>query len=242
MKIITPTFIIALVLIIIACDRKPESPTDVNTTNKREAKTAAKAIPYKSEIEEGLTKQFNYIKIPLGKIEVMSARSSEWNEDDWQRKRFRNGMHGSLSRWQTLGLIRASAQPKDDSYAIAGTKKYVISPTQMALEASDEKLSTEDYLFIKTGNCTIKSIVKDTEYNHPKLPQSEDFRLVIGTYRRVLNDFIRSLTGEQETLGSDEVFKFRVLIRVNPFNQTYSSHLVDWGYLDKDGWESDNIP
>ena len=36
-------------------------------------------------------------------------------------------------------------------------------------------------------------------------------------------------------------YKFRALLKASPFQNTYTFVTWDWGYLDKDGWESSNI-
>src|ERR1039458_4441388 len=106
----------------------------------------------------------------------------------------------------------------------------------MALGLRDEKHSDTNWLRIPLGVCKVRTIVKDVEYHRSGLPQSDDYRLVMGTYEVMPNAF-----GKGQGLPQS-VFKFRALIKLNPFNQTYSYAAGDWGKVDADVWQTQNVP
>jgi len=221
-----------------ACDRPATVPSDITKKNKKEAIDASNSIPYKAEIEAGLTKQFNYRFIPIGQIQIMSDVTSKVEEPDSKRKRFRNTMLKALEMFQEAEMIvyKELRQGEMDLIKSMGTRVFVVTPLKKALDASDPKESNPDLLAIQIGNCEILSIVKDIEYQSPLLPQSDDFRLIVGTYKRSFNGIGREGGG-----GDDEVLKFRALLKFNPFNQTHSFQTADWGDIKTDVWKTANV-
>lgn len=169
----------------------------------------------------------------------MSGLSSQMEQADLKNKRFPIQLLEGLEAWKEVGLIEYTEQKQSELALIGsmGTRRFTVTPKQKAIDASDPTLSTSDVLYIPLGTCTVLSIVKDVEYQNPLLPQSDDFRLVVGTYRRSYNEFSRT-----QGASEDEVFKFRALMKVNPFNQTYSFQGADWGNIDEDVWKTQNIP
>ena len=114
-------------------------------------------------------------------------------------------------------------------------ERYNVKWTPKALTLRDEKNSDIHWLRIPLGACKVQTIVKDIEYHNPNLSQTDDFRLVMGTYEDKPTDFGKSQAGEYG------VFKFRVVIKLNPFNQTYSYVTGDWGKIEADDWLTQNI-
>lgn len=240
MKPSIPLLIVAAILSIASCDRSAEPPTDVDTSSIREARTAAKAIPYKAEIETGLKKQFNYLKIPCGEILIMSGLDSQMESPNLKEKKFHINMLKALDKWKGAGLVTYAEKEQSDLAMIGnmGTRFFTVTPLQKAIEASDPKESSPEILYIPLGECKVISVVKDMKYSNPNLPQSDDFRLVVGTYSRSYSKFLTELEGHKDA----EIFKFRALLKLNPFNQTYSFQFADWGNPDDDTWKTQNIP
>jgi hypothetical protein len=238
MNITTPVTVYAVSALLMTCNLFAASPVDISTTDKTEARSAARAIPYKDVIEAGLTEQFNVLTIPSGEIQIMSAMSSQFESPDVKRKRLPNQFLEALKAWQEGGLVTfvEIKQSELELIGSTGTRKYTVTPTKKALDASDPKKSDSDWLQIPIGQCKVLSVVKDIEYRNPKLPQSDDYRLVVGTYERSYNEFAKA-----GGAGSNEVFKFRALLKVNPFNQSYSFQGADWGKIEVDEWETQTL-
>jgi hypothetical protein len=233
--------IIATALIAVCgCGKKSENATTQSTMDAGTAKSIAKEIPYKEELERGLAKQFNYLPIPRGDIQIMSGLSSQMESANMKAKRFPDKYLEALQACEKEGLLKFTETPQSqlDQIASMGTRKFTVTPTALAVNAADKKLSDHDWIYIPLGTCRVKTVVKDMEYRHPALAASDDFRLVVGTYERSYNDFAKRL-GEA---SKPETFKFRALAKVNPFNQTYSFQIADWGNIAEDAWQSANIP
>ena len=198
-------------------------------------------IPYQDEIESGLTRQFNYVAFPRGDIQIMSGLSSQMEPDNPAAKRFSAKYLEFLQASRNAGLVQFSEKQQSqlDQIRSMGTRILTVTPTPLAIEQSDKQLSNKDYVNIRTGTCRIQTIVKDIEFHNPALATSDDFRLVVGTYERSFTDFAVKKLGNPD---KKETYKFRALVKVNPFNHTYSFQTADWGNISEDGWQSNSIP
>jgi len=230
---------------LVSCSKR-DGNTNQATMNVQEAKSAVKEVPYKSEIERGLTLQFDYVNIPHGIVEasktltgnglIFKGKSLMGDPDEYMK---------FLLAAQKDGLItieKTSDNTDNGQFYgdFAGQKYYNVAWTPKALGLRDEKNSDADWLRIPLGACKVKTIVKDIEYHNPNLSQTDDFRLVMGTYEDKPTDFGKS-QGATGIVGEFGVFKFRVVIKLNPFNQTYSYVTGDWGKIDADDWQTKNI-
>ena len=147
----------------------------------------------------------------------------------------------ALSVFEKAGLIAIEKKAEDQNMASThyGQAIWDVRWTPKAISLRDEKHSDTHWLGIQCGACKVQTIVKNIEYHASPLPQSDDYRLVVGTYELKTTNFTKSAEGIG---GEDGVFKFRALIKLNPFNQTYSYVTGDFGKVDADGWQTENIP
>ena len=236
------------------------SKADTNSTQAtmdvKEAKSTAKEVPYKSAIEMGFTKQFNCVEIPHGEIKIEASdpggspylNQAQIHYNDKQLTSyteqtvqivnifFAEQKSGLVTIHDSHGAPTTTSVYTNKNGELKIEKVYKLEWTPKAIELRDKKLSDADWIRIPVGKCKVETIVKDIEYHNPPLPQGDDFRLVLGTYELTPNDFGK---GQGYTVG---VFKFRALIKLNPFNQTYSVVVGDWGKVDADDWQTKNIP
>jgi hypothetical protein len=246
---------IAALVVSASCSKADTNSTQA-TMDVKEAKSAAKEVPYKSEIERGFTKQFNCVEIPHGEIKIEPSDPGGSPYLNQAQIHYNDKLLTSFTEQtvqivnilfdeQKLGLVTIH-----DSHGAPTTtsvytnkngelqieKAYTLEWTPKAIQLRDKTFSDADWIGIPLGKCKVETIVKDIEYHNPLLPQSDDYRLVLGTYEFTPNDFGKS---QGNTVG---VFKFRALIKLNPFNQTYSFVDGDWGKVDADDWQTKNIP
>jgi len=189
-------------------------------------------------IENGLENQFNYMSIPRGEIEIMSALSSEMEKSDWSRKRFKNSYLDNLKGAAERGFLsyKEHTQSSLESIGRMGAKTFTVTPSDKALQAKDEERSNDDWVKIKFAECEVTKIVKNVEYSHPTLPQSDEFRLVVGSYKRIPT----AVAKDYEELETKE-FKFRALVKVNQFTGEYHFRTADWGLIDEGEWKTNRI-
>lgn len=239
-KLSAAASIIALVALA-SCSKKADTNSNQATMNVQEAKSAVKEVPYKSEIERGLTLQFDYMNIPHGEVEFsktltgnglrIEGKSAVDDLDKYMEFLLEAQKNGLIT-------IEKTSDNTDNGQFYGnflGQKDYNVAWTPKALDLRDKKNSDADWLRIPLGACKVQTIVKDIEYHNPNLSQTDDFRLVMGTYEDKPTDFGKSQAGEYG------VFKFRVVIKLNPFNQTYSYVTGDWGKIEADDWLTQNI-
>lgn len=234
-KLKAVTSVLALV-VLICCSNGDE--TNQATMNVQAAKSAAKEIPYKSEIERGLTLQFDYMNIPQGIIDPHGYYAKGELASPVKSPLLLNGQvltQDSDNYMKFLFSAQRDGLITMVKFTDNNQERYNVKWTPKALTLRDGKNSDVHRLRIPLGACHVQTVVKDIEYHNPNLSQTDDFRLVMGTYEDKPTDFGKSQAGE---FG---VFKFRVVIKLNPFNQTYSYVTGDWGKIDADGWLSQNI-
>jgi len=214
-------------LLIVGCDPNRQNSKDPGGANDAKPPTSN----LNEELEAGLSKQFGMIQIPRGDISVLSAVDLGMTKPDPRNKLFPNEMLNGLEQLKQGGLIDYTVY--EPSFGGDRTRvRVTVTPLKAAIDAADPSLSTSDALVIVTYKLAVSSIVKDVEYHHPALPQSDDFRLVVGTFKAIPRDLKRP----------EEMYKFRAMLKVNPFNKTYSFQIADVGSLDDDLWKTQNIP
>jgi hypothetical protein len=228
-------FALASALMICACGKnektEEQAPTDVSP-----AKSAAGEMSYRDQIELGLVKQFNYLVIPRGAIEILPHILNY--QADPKQKRFDDAYLEFLRQWQNLGVLTLT-KTADKNYDLVGItvgQMFNVMPAPATTEAAD-KYSTPDWVGIPLARCRIRTVVKDIDYHDLRLPASDDFRLIVGTYEYSPTDFAKNHNFDETA----HIYKFRALVKVNPFNHTYSFQVADWGEIPEDDWKSSNI-
>jgi len=206
----------------------------------------------KAEICRGLEEDVNPLWIPSGNIEIMSSVSSfresgstQWI-DNYKTKKFNEKFLEHLKWCQAKGLVTIAERQFQSVWEerLSGGSRFVtVIPTNLAKQESDPDLAAKiaskgyvDTLVIRTGSCEVLQIIRSTPYQAPRLSPSEEHRLVLGTYRTRPSDFYRSVNPEP-----DGQYKFRAVLRHNPFTKRYSLTHIDVGYIEKDGWWTNNV-
>lgn len=146
----------------------------------------------------------------------------------------------TLDAWSKVGLVNYREQQSQSRGFQVGMRGYVVAPTDK-LRRLTEKTDSEGRPMIKMSEVKITRIVKNTEWHNKRRNDSEEYRLVLGLYEVTLTAFgkewIRVVRGLPDLKG----LKFRVLLKADPFKDRYTFETMDWGYVDKDGWETHNI-
>lgn len=201
--------------------------------------SCSKPPQYLEAIGEGLTRQFNCLYLPHGKIFVLSEIVARNEGINIAKRRYPPDYTETLDKLEALDLIHYEEVPQnieDQVLLNMGSRIFNVNVTRKAVDLGDREASDHEWTVIPLGQCFVRDIVKDMEYKHPTLPTDEDYRVVMGFYEVRPNDLGR------EFGGIDRRFRFRALIKLNPFDDSYSFVAADWGEIDKDNWETDNLP
>ena len=195
----------------------------------------------KDEISRGLAERFHTMSIPIGDVEIMSGLSSQMENSDAAHKRFKAEYLEFLKYLDSKRLVNLTEQSQTGLDAIRrmGARTITITPTEKALAARDAKLSSSDYLMLPMGSCSVDEIIRAAPYQAAQLSRAEEYRLVLGTYRLTLNRFGESL--DSSAKPAKHRFRFRAVLRFDPFAKRYTFQYADWGDLEKDDWATHNV-
>ena len=239
MKATSLTLIALLGAIIPSCDRQRASDAASTTESASIAAARADEESLRSEIARGLETQFNKIVLPVGDVEIMSGLSSQMEQNDFNRKRFREDYLVSLQNMQNIGLATVVERSQSGLAGIGrmGARTFTVTPTELSKQHRDEKLSSLDSVAMRIATCEVLNIVRSSPYKSPRLPQAEEYRLVLGTYRRSFMDWFLAIAPDDRSAE----FKFRAVLKFNPFTKRYSYQFADWGLPQEDGWKTNDV-
>ena len=140
------TSLIAIVLtglLLSSCERK--KPSEANAAIENTAVSAARADEdmLKTEIATGLEKHFNYWEIPVGDVEIMSGLSSQMENSDFKKKRFKEDYYKFLQYLQTKGLAVLGEQQQSELSAIGrmGARTVTVTPTEKAITPARKQVA-----------------------------------------------------------------------------------------------------
>lgn len=193
----------------------------------------------KAMIADGLTTQFNVDWIPEGPITIMSGLSSQMEGQAPDAKRYNQSTYRYFQRFQSAGLLTLDEQRQSalESIGRMGAITVVSTPTEKLRSMADKDQNKPGFVVVKTGKCDILSIVRDTVHTSPDLPSSEEYRLVLGTYRRTPSPIAFALDPAAKPLD----FRFKALLRLDPFAKAYGYVQADFGSIDSETWLTRNI-
>lgn len=191
-----------------------------------------------SEAKEIIAKGRNYnFTIPVGDFYVTSALEDAMGGSTGESLLNSKDME-FVRGLQKIGIITISEYKLDttQSLELMGKKKIKVSLTDKAKQIVSK---TEDGYTIKVGEIKVTKIVKKVEHKISELPE-DDYRIILGVY-----DFIPTAIGQEyyAAIGTKlfKQYRLRALLKLNPFTNKYTYVVSDFGYLDKDVWETDHV-
>lgn len=161
-------------------------------------------------LAQGLERAFNCAELPIG--------TKKLSDDD----------EAAFKALEAQGLCTVR-EAEDGAVALA--------PTKLALDHKDAELSRRDAVVVRLGRVEITRVIKDEPYKGNKLPQSSDYRFVLGTYKVVPTPLAKQIDTKCDT----KEHKFRAIVEVNPFSGKHAVKRADWGEPDEDGWKSATV-
>ena len=113
-----PLLLSLLLLVAPGCDRK--KPSEATSTTESASVAAARTDEdmLRAEIGKGLEEQLNVIMLPVGDIEIMGGLSSQMENSDFQRKRFKADYLNFLNDMKAKGLLTFTEQRQSELDAI----------------------------------------------------------------------------------------------------------------------------
>jgi len=191
-------------------------------------------------VNEGLTNS-QVMLIPIGTIQVLNPFESALGGAITEEGVYRHQYLQELRLLERIGLIQIREVPQRALGFLGGGArfKYEVSLTDRGRKAAEPK--KENFVGVVLGRTQVTKVVKNEKYTNPNLPQSEDYRLVLGVYNYTPTDIGKEyFAARNQQLQSQ--YKVKALLKHNPFTSRYEFVALDWGYLDKDGWETHQVP
>ncbi len=229
-------------LVFSSCDRKQPSESGATIEKSGIASARNDESMFRSEIEKGIEEQFNVMQIPLGVIHIMDDLRSRTENNDWEERRFKEDFLNYLNYLSQKGFITLNEHKNEQSVSDAifrgREKTFTVTPTEKARQAADSGLSKDQLITIRSGICKVLEIVKMGPYESLALPQSEEYRLILGTYKIDPTKVLREM---EPDVGESPVLKFRALLKLNPFTKRFTFVTADYGDPEKDDWETSNV-
>jgi hypothetical protein len=218
-----------------SCNRKGEEQTTVSENPAVAAARADEAL-LRNVISAGLAYEYNAVLIPAGKVRVVSPKSHGTNaitpdHDDYPNMVFREEAMGRFQQQMKAGLVTLVDKGYEYPY-----DTFIATPTALALKHRDGTHSTLRYCVILASSCQVRQIIKTAPYRSGRLPQSEEYRLVLGSYFRAEEEWFRALSPT-----TDKEFKFRAVLQFSPFTKKYTYLFGDWGELTENEWKTHNV-
>ena len=248
---------VLLALLFSGCDRKKSSEATSTTESASIAAARADEDALRAEIGKGLEAQFNVLQLPVGDIEIMSAvLARDYPHDNFEQKRFRPSYVNFLAimkQADLLAYVEKQVPPRDDfDIRRNGGRVLIVTPTVRARQHADSELSSTNSVVARIAKCEVQSIVRNSPYNAPRGSETEEYRLILGTYRGARYPWFTEMfhAGKNafrfngiETIVADDnkEYKFRAVVKLNPFTKRYIFQIADWGDPKKDGWETNNF-
>lgn len=223
----------------LSCDKK--KPSGANSAVENTAVSAARTDEdmMKAEISQGLEAALNVLEIPVGELEIMSDANSQTENYDFANKRFTAGYYQWLKMFETGNLITITEHQQSETNVTRrkGARMVTVTLTEQAIKKRDPKLSANGCVIIRDGSSIVQQIIRSAPYQSPRPSQSEEYRLVLGTFQSQRSEFTRSFFGPWK----DGEHKFRAVLQLNPFTKRFKFIAADWGIPQDDGWVSHHI-
>ena len=122
--------------------------------------------------------------IPLGDIEIMTGLSSQMENSDFQRKRFKGDYLNFLNNMKKMDSLHTQNDGNPNLMPLVAWGLELYSHTDLPSQTTPRREAlSANYLVLRVLPARFRDIVRSSPYQSPLLPQSEEYRLVLGTYR-----------------------------------------------------------
>lgn len=208
--------------------------------NRMDDQKALSFKPYISILEDGLTNKFDYLWLPKGQIEIMDKLRSAYTPADVQSMIFQYDYLEKLQIAQNDGLVNLSEQRQSPLFYTGGNRIFRVVPNAKILQMADPKKSHQKGIAISLGTMKVLKIIKEEPCKLKRATPGDEFILVVGLLRDTPTQNAKTLGPKYATIEPREL-KFRAILQLNPFDQSYKFIIADTGMPNETEWESDRV-
>lgn len=187
-------------------------------------------------VANGLTIQFSQQWIPIGPVTVITALEAQLEPADPSKKRYDHSGYDLFKMLAAKGMLTLQEQQQSGLASLGrmGAVTVTVTPTEKARALADKNQTNPGYLVVTLAQCEVLSIVRDTAYSSPALPASDQFKLVMGTFRFTPTEFALAVDSTSKGLEA----RFKAVLRFDPFAKVYKYGSADWGPLNSEAWST----
>jgi hypothetical protein len=191
-------------------------------------------------IAHGLARAFNTYMLPDGEITILSALNAQLERFDPARRRYPPAFFTTLERLANAGFLTIQdfgETPPPGGFGTGFDRPITVVPSEKLRALADSTTGPGGFLFVPAAEVSIDRIVLDTAYHATGLSESEKHRLVLGTYR------VKPMNVLPVNEGPDtaRAYRFKALLRYDPFSKRWIFLNADYGLLSQTGWASEHI-
>lgn len=202
--------------------------------------------PYLPVLEQGLADEAGLLKVPRGRVRIMSALSSRMEAEDWSQLKLLNSWLPYLQNLHKCGLITLTEEQQGgmDAFFTMGARFFMVSPTDKLLQLQDDRKAGSNFVAVSLRRAEVVEILKDEEYKYPGRSGTggDDFRLILGKAHLTSTQQAKALqaVGYDAFIGTS-VLRFRAILKLDPFTKTYTYVTGDVTNQQNPGWLSNNV-
>lgn len=194
---------------------------------------------YRDVIARGLRGDFNTTRIPVGGFTIMSPLEASTTSFDVKERKFPPAFLTPLYTLKQRGLLELTQyqQSSLESIGNMGATRYSARPTEKLRDLADTAWSKDQYLIIPLGTVTLEKIVLDTSYVTPQMTPADKYRMVLGTYHVTQSQWTKDVFPGSK----DGSYRFKAVVKYDPFSKNWLYVGADWGALNNDTWVTKNL-
>lgn len=189
-------------------------------------------------IEKALNDRFVFAFAPIGIVQLNAMT----NILSVNKKAASPETYKALMGFKNINLVNISDAGNGDMFGRA----YNVSLTEKGNKVF-EKIQEgpfSGYYKLKLGNKKVVKIVKNIDYSGFRKSDEDKLILYVGksTYNIIGREYANAVKDKDARDVPNDEYKYRALLRHDPFNNTWKFVGYDWGYLDTEGWKTNNYP
>ena len=225
MKIST-LFILSLTLMLfVGCSRRATKPT-----------IDPGSVPYRGALEAALSEPGGTYSIPLGEVQISEVERPQ-GDQNVLGAHWLGVIHGARKK-NLIEFSEVAPLKKASDCPDHRVRTFSIRPTERLLALADKSKNRPNMAQITIFRAEITEIAQDILYEGPLARVNDEHRLVVGKYRWSPTEECQELhAGLAQAVDS----RFRAVLKIDPFNRTYSVLAKDSGLVDQESWTTAHV-
>ena len=210
-------------MLLIGCSRRAKPTIDPGS------------MPYRGVLEAALSEPGGTYSIPLGEVQISEAERPP--AQNVLGAHWLGVIHGARKK-NLIDFSEVAPLKKGSDCPDHRVRSFFIKPTERLLALADKSKGRPNMAQITIFRAEITEIAQDVLYEGPLARVNDEHRLVVGKYRWSPTEECQELhAGLAQAVDA----RFRAVLKIDPFNRTYSVIAKDSGLVDQESWTTANV-